>query len=108
MGAEISVPELREIVGLQEVVELLGLSESDLADLTGCIPIEEDAPSADERVSAGRCHLSFFMLSAWSRLPVGRTAAMSDKPVSGTPSRGNNGAAAGALVAGLVVLLSPR
>ena len=44
LGAEISVPELREIVGLQEVVEPLGMSESDLADLTGCIPIEEDSP----------------------------------------------------------------
>jgi hypothetical protein len=38
------VPELREIVGLQEVgVEFLRMSESDLADLSGCIPIEEDA-----------------------------------------------------------------
>ena len=37
------MPELREIVGLQEVVEFLRMSESDLADLTGCIPIEENA-----------------------------------------------------------------
>ena len=44
LGAEISVPELREIVGLQEVgVEFLRMSESDLADLSGCIPIEEDS-----------------------------------------------------------------
>jgi hypothetical protein len=28
------------------------------------------------------------LLSAWSRLPVRRTAAMSDKPVSGTPPGG--------------------
>ena len=26
---------------------------------------------AAERVSAGQCHLSFSLLSAWSRLPVG-------------------------------------
>ena len=66
--------------------------------------IEDHPHNAAERVSAGQCHLSFSLLSAWSRLPVGRTAAMSDKPVSGTPSRGSNGAAAGALLAGFVVL----
>ena len=37
------MPELREIVGLQEVVEFLRMSESDLADLTGCIPFQEDS-----------------------------------------------------------------
>jgi len=67
----------------------------------------ETSGSAAERVSAGQCHLSFSLLSAWSRLPVGRTAAMSDKPVSGTPSRGSNGAAAGAFLAGFVVLPQP-
>src|ERR1035438_4063318 len=38
---------------------------------------------------------------------VGRTAAMSDKPVSGIPSRGSNGAAAGAFLAGFEVLPQP-
>ena len=46
-------------------------------------PIGPTRSSAAERVSAGQCHLSFSLLSAWSRLPVGRTAAMSDKPFLG-------------------------